>query len=935
MCSTLNISSSQTLCQDYSNIPHTVTLSGTYNTNQVYGNVVILVNGDCVFNKGLSISGCKIKMAPNARIIFGNTAITGKSIAQIMNSKIFSSTCSAMHNGIRVEAPRHLRFEGNEIEDGITGLTIVNGSSFQALNNKFNRDFKGIRLINGSNYPSSISITRFSNNTFSCSSPMNQSINFTREFQTTNNSYVGVEVNNIAIKVNLGLSPSTINVFKDLHIGIYAYHSSLMIENCQFKNMKQLLHPIYTDYPIAGYGVLSENQSIVEIKGIGNSPISANTFEDCDVSSIVSYNDKEIKINKCKTRFSRDLNVQIQNKHNEVEIRDGKNLLFQSIDNTFEVIRVKAPLVNVSLTNNLMLLENCIFEYDSKIKNCKFYEFGGGQDEGHLDYLIGLNIKKCLIPDIYRFYIDENLFNRFDYHNIILNLESSKNFVIGPSYFNTTEFLKTNNVKPSIFVNGGSDHEIGANNIFFDHNLGDENIGIRITGSTNNFLCNNSPEGMRTGVQVEGSPTGLMVAQTHFKDTRTGLWYVNGATTMYINKHRANDWAGTFLDKEARHDGGTFRFNAFWSKRNNYNMTSTKFWPSPLYPDNNNWFIDRSGFENEDLEGCVNRFNNSPTIGQFDPYLNDDFDLVLNPTQQWDAYKGFYTTVINNNMQGSLDSLTPVYNYIINQTNVPTFVTGSELIDNIYSISSTDRNALDVVQSNLNLLFTDLREIDSLININADDEDTTLTEQRALIINTISNVQVSLDSIWALIHNQQASNASAAMNAVNNLPAVASYELEEKFAMQMKLKKLIGSEYTVAEVSELYQIATQCINDHGNIVLLAQSLLPDSLQFYRNTLMFCNNQAIQGSVSNRVKKADHSISIYPQPITDFIILDGDLHDLLSVSIYSLQGGLIRTFSKDEVMYKRLNLNSITHSGLYTIVLEYNDGSLIHRKFIKE
>lgn len=933
MCSTLNISSYKTLCQDYSNIPHTVTLSGTYNTNQVYGNVVILVNGDCVFNKGLSISGCKIKMAPNVQITFGS----GTGIAQIMNSKIFSNTCNAMHKGIIVAAPRHLRFEGNEIEDGITGLTMNNGSSLQALNNTFNRDFKGIRLINTStNYASSISITRFSNNTFSCSSPMNQSINFTREFQTTNNSYVGVEVNNIAIKVNLGLSPSTINVFKDLHIGIYAYHSSLMIENCQFKTMKQLLHPVYTDYPIAGYGVLSENQSIVEIKGIGNSPISANTFVDCDVSSIVSLNDKEIKINNCKTNFSKELNVQIQKKHNEVEIRDGKNLLFQSLNNTFSVNKVKAPLVSRFPTNNLMLLENCIFEYDSKIINCRFEEYGGFIDEGHLDYLIGLNIKNCENTN-YVFDIENNLFARNDYHNIILNLESSKNFRLEypTNKFITQEAFKTDNVKPSIYVNGGSNHWLWGNEIFFDYNLGNENIGIRINGSPNNFLCSNKPEGMRTGVQVEGSPTGLMVASTSFNYNRTGLWYVNGATTMFTNIHRGNNWAGTFLDMEARHDGGTYNLNRYYSKMNNYNVSSPKYWPNPHTPNNNLWFVNRNGFENEDLTGCVDRFNNIPTIGQFDPYLDDDFDLVLNPTQQWDAYKGFYTTVINNNMQASLDSLSPIYTYIINQTNIPTYVASSELLDNIYTISPNDRNALDVVQSNLNLLFTDLREIDSLININTDDEDTTLSVQRALIINTISNVQVSLDSIWALIHIQQTSNATAAMNAVNNLPAVASYEMEEKFAMQMKLKKLIGSQYTVSEVSELYQIATQCINDHGNIVLLAQSLLPDSLQFYRNTLMFCNNQAIQGSISNRVKKADHSISIYPHPISDFIILDGDLHDLLSARIYSLQGELIKSFSKDEVMYKRLNLNLITHSGLYTIALEYNDGSLVYHKFIKE
>ena len=73
---------------------------------------------------------------------------------------------------------------------------------------------------------------------------------------------------------------------------------------------------------------------------------------------------------------------------------------------------------------------------------------------------------------------------------------------------------------------------------------------------------------------------------------------------MRLNYHKGNFWQNGSTNTEAKHDGNTFPSNPYYSKKNNYNQTANKYWPSPLIPDNNRWFVDRDNFPNENLSSC-------------------------------------------------------------------------------------------------------------------------------------------------------------------------------------------------------------------------------------------------------------------------------------------------------------------------------------------
>lgn len=333
MCFNSSDGFSQTLCSQFANTSHTVTLNGTYDDHVVWSHKVILVEGNVVFNKGVYFNHCTIKVASGALLTFSESPTGFNYSTRILNSKIFSSSCATMYSRFRLMPRRNFVFTNNEIEDAVWAITASNGSTLTLEDNQFSRNFIGVRLHHiSSTYAPNVLLNKFSGNNFTCISPLNSNVSWTPGNTPTNRSYAGVEIANMSILENFGLNASDVNEFKDLHIGITVQNSDIHIINCSFENMIQLLHQDAQEFAIGGFGVYSQS-STVEIEGLGNGPTSPSTFLNCDVNHIRSLGDRKLIVSNCLFNFNKDVEDQIQVVHEGLWVLQGDDIYLKIYDN--------------------------------------------------------------------------------------------------------------------------------------------------------------------------------------------------------------------------------------------------------------------------------------------------------------------------------------------------------------------------------------------------------------------------------------------------------------------------------------------------------------------------------------------------------------------------------------------------------------------------
>ena len=927
ICFIENKALSQTLCSQFANTSHTVTLNGIYNDHVVWSNRVILVEGNVIFNKGVFFNNCTIKVVANALMTFSESPTGFFYSTRILNSKIFSNSCNTMYDGFLLNPRRNFVFTNNIIEDAKYGITASNGSTLTLENNYFSRDFVGIRLSKLSSiYPANDLFNKFSNNVFNCYEPLNQTLYFTSTGTGTNRSYIGLDVQNM-IRENIGINATATNVFNDIHIGMKIQNSSVYIENCRFENMVQLLHHDAQEYAVAGFGIQSSN-SDTQIKGLGTSPTSTSTFLNCDVNHLRSINDYRLNVTNCSIQFNKDMDDQIQVVHDGIWVYGGAIIDLQLYSNSIHYQELKAPLSGIYQTNTIVKIENSKIQSGRLDNNQIFYNCILC-DVPTQEKLVGIQMVNCPKPS-YGFSIKNNIIDRWDYLAPMVYIDNC----IGISIYDNPVLrwnlllAQSSNPKPVILIAGGGGHSLINNVITGYHKNGAESIGIKISGSVNDSLCANNQKISNTGVLVEGASTGFNMAENKFENLGRGLYYVYGTLTMRRNEHKANYWTGAFVNEEARHDGQTYPFNVYTSKKNNYG-TSTKYWPIPLTPDNDQWFINRNGYENENLIGCP--VLPGPYLDHWTPFLDEDFENITNPVQRWQLYKDFYRYVVDNNLQDSLTLLEPVFEYIEDSTTVPTFVSCISEIEKIYSINDTLLLQWKAIIDSLEIKDTILADVEELIAQSTEDWTDSLQDQRNVILGELQVLVDEMDSVKHLIQTNQEASLISSRDCLHNLSEEFEHEADEKFCLQILLKYFESDTFDISEIDQLEEIANSCINDRGNIVLLAQALLPDSIQFYRNTLWNCSES--QPLFVNSDHESTKTTNIYPNPVIDHLYLNNLEEAPKTIEVIDLKGKVLISIRDHNTNPPMIDVKSL-QPGYYLLQRTTKSGVKIISRFIK-
>jgi hypothetical protein len=170
--------------------------------------------------------------------------------------------------------------------------------------------------------------------------------------------------------------------------------------------------------------------------------------------------------------------------------------------------------------------------------------------------------------------------------------------------------------------------------------------------------------------------------------------------------------------------------------------------------------------------------------------------------------------------------------------------------------------------------------------------------------------------------------------AVNeSLEASLDCEKNEKFLNRIYLNQILGQSPTAYEMDTLDSLARSCVNEVGKAALWAQTFLPDSVNFYREPLMFCEETEELTTGTNNDKYGEE-FQLYPVPCHDLIKIQFNKNnDWNKLIVLNTDGKTILDQEISKSCVSEIDVQKFI-SGIYWIKITNKYGKHFMRKFVK-
>lgn len=189
------------------------------------------------------------------------------------------------------------------------------------------------------------------------------------------------------------------------------------------------------------------------------------------------------------------------------------------------------------------------------------------------------------------------------------------------------------------------------------------------------------------------------------------------------------------------------------------------------------------------------------------------------------------------------------------------------------------------------------------------------------------------DSVYNLLMENLTDHAEEALSINALLDASEDYEIFQRFLNRLELSRIFIDTLSTADLDSLLWISSLCINEYGTSVIRAHNLLPDTLSYYREPLMYCDDTEELLSSTSGLDIA-HTFSIIPNPaghtLTISTAISGNFfwQVLTSHGEPIISGKLDGTQSVFEIDISSLPV------GFYLIKLNFVSGASVSRRFVK-
>lgn len=863
------------------------------------------INGTFTIDNIFTITDCpNILMAPGARILVkvGNTL-------SIDNSHIYAG-CNKMWEGIIVEKQASIIIQnGTYIDDANNAVSALPNSYYNIKDSYFNNNFYGLNLSGSSGLTTYGTIA---NNTFECIDA-NGALGsllppYTGQTPTPGVfSLAGIYADQIQ---SLKIEKCTFNY---MSCGIAAYNSNLYSIENKFNHIGRstsiAANKFYSWYKharTAVYAYGGQGNFTCEVNGT-QSPIPfpytaigtpISDFIDCQIGIHSRSNTNKInnnsmsciggiKVVNCKYPYETLINDNfISASIFGIQLTDNKNSLKMECDYNY-IYMQPVPYTNNPGGYGIAVYENNINYNVTKVHHntvlCNAAA-GGIYLNGTLQTVVETN-KVQIEPAI----------------------------IILPSKFATSAYINYNAVRSTLRYNlalGIGNNTTGfeayaSNQIMYECNHSDRNA----TAFSFAMDCDR-PQGF-SGNLMTNYRTGLLINNACFmgaQDDRGNLWEnANGTVGAYVDQGTAQQNLSSFLGTSGTNLGYNYKpSNSPYFLYDPFSLNQNPFQcaqPHPLVPAHDSLTI---------VDWMV---ANDSTVS------NDSSDAM-----QWLAQQALYDKYLSDS---ALASNAQIQNFInsMQLTNVPAFAAVQKRLVELKKPPVTLDSLYVIMKFNL-VLLNQLTDSLNSPNLNA-----TLTNMLEMQTDSLRH---QLD-LWAVMIDslQKTGNAALAIESddilIQNaiMQASAIYEQNQQHIDEIKLATIVRDNYdfTPQQTQDLFSIANQCPVYGGTAVLEAQGIY----NYIDPEFIFNNNvkcaQVFAARHGNINQLSNYSLSVYPNPATNFITLGYILpiNEKVTVSIYDGMGRRVKKLAligSESNIELQINIAGLPN-GIYAYIATAN------------
>jgi len=905
--------SSQTLCDQYGDLPPDITIGTGYNSITFastipappypgWVNKNILIQGTLIADVSLFFNNCTVKMGPAASI-----QTQGDVDIAIRSSRFFS--CGQMWRGIMLQQGSAFRIEKTRIEDAQYAFTIDDGVSGVLTETTFNRNYVGIRNNNAVGGQSGLSFFHFGLNQFTCSVPLNAS--FPGQSPDPGGiSFAGIQLDQCT--ATIGIPKYGMNAFSRLRYGIYAEKSSLTVRACRFEFMQDV-------DPGGGRGIyVVDGSLLVDAPLVGQSRPNPCVFYGNSAAGVEGIGS------------GLNINYATFSGPQFMGICSSENLAGEMIQCTSDTFKLNSSACLAAICIDRSVASG-IYPHTNISSN-----------------LITLSATSPL--GLYGIFVT-GTFPAIDKVGIIRNTVEAISFGLDMYAIQavgwTTDGFKiySNRV---IFANGpttnserwgismldswGFFHEISENSILgYGSNVPGQ-CAIHIDEARNLEVCHNTLDHTRRGFHLVGNDNPCYLRNNVINHHHEGILltdhYYPGDGIIDHQVRHGNVW----LDESGAYVN--------WAAQCAANPNNSLFivesvdptiFPSQISPATG-WF----SYEEGPLNYCLDTILPEIPWTALDQRIAEGtfFDSTSTPLQVWSMEKDLYFKLLRfpELIAPGSDAET-FFNYTVNPSSAAYASTEYELWKALL-IGTGLQAQLDQISQDKEELLYQLMALDDLASPEDSLQfDTALYAQKALLLDSLQIMAENWQSLREQQENIRLSNLQPVEILIGQLPADSTFEAYQLYDLQLTVQAAKGIPFTPAQLGQMEVIAETCPDVGGPAVRGIIRWLPQSMHaaYLSDEPPTCLRERSPGSGKSE-RPPVGTLSVTPNPANEQIELRWEAGASARLLLFNATGQLLREFAfSPGQQFMEMDIRDFP-PGIYFLALEQN-GEITNRSSV--
>jgi hypothetical protein len=459
------------------------------------------------------------------------------------------------------------------------------------------------------------------------------------------------------------------------------------------------------------------------------------------------------------------------------------------------------------------------------------------------------------------------------------------------------------------------------------------NVGIGLNDSPNANFCCNIDSLMDFAVVINNNCDGSEFASNDLYESRNGL-FIGFDSYLGRQELTGNRWRGNFTVWGAIH--GDFRPMVLGRSEFIVPDLDQPEGPGTLFP-GTGWFDEDN--ESDDTPCGSGNCGEGPgpgLTGLDTLFAAGAMDTIFGDGSAWTHSQNLFSKIKKvSTLYGVYNVTDDWYDNQVGNT-VEDYYFVRDTINRLFQLTTQQQDTVDRALDTIELYFTELRYIDSLIFSDTITQWYTYDSIHSEIIGKIDSVySIYLNTLQNTINDR----VVRAQNLLNTNDQLSSPDLPTRYEKMYNdiLLETVASNVdtlTLAQKDSLYVMASACPSEAGRAVYWAGTLYQLIEDVHFDIQDQCDTTSSLVLDTRKVEEETSKLLVIPNPAEDYIELygldDDALDEIKTVKIYNMSGSEV--WSGRTGLNRRIPISQLS-PGIFSVLLVTRENEVYRSKFI--